>query len=71
MSHSEVNTLDSSMNFCTVSADNQISYNQKSFMTHKPTERICTQNPLLSPQCSIPAAMEFTKENKTKQKTIS
>lgn len=26
MSHSEVNTLDSSMNFCTASADNQISY---------------------------------------------
>lgn len=42
-SHSQVNKLDSSMNFYTVSADNQKCLTGY-FLTHKPTERLCSQN---------------------------
>lgn len=66
-SHSKVNKLDSSMNFYAVSADNEKLLTGY-FRTHKPTERLCTQN-IYS---SISAVMEVTQrkqngKNKTKK----
>lgn len=61
-SYSKVNKLDISMNFYAVSADNQKLLTGY-FRTHKPTERLCTQN-IYS---SISAAMEVTKETKRKK----
>lgn len=71
MSHSEVNKLDSSMNFCTASADNQISY----WIFYDPQanrKNVCSEHVIAtSQQHTCSNGIHKGKQTKPKQKTIS